>query len=346
MKQDYSDNQLKAIYSEATSRDILPRPDREKAWTKIMADIASRRRRKKRALFFTFSTAAAAVVLLVVSIFSTHEDTIQENNQPAIAFAAKPSIGSIVVTNNNDDNKAIDIKEIRKKGVRIDNKEADFRLSPADDASRKTVIIPRGKLYKITLSDGSEVWLNADSRLTFPSHFVGDKRMVSLEGEAYFKVAKDPRHPFIVKCGEIETMVLGTEFNIRSYNNQPEVALISGSVAVKDSRDHTFTLTPGQAVTLFDEGFQAREIDTEYYKKWREGMFYFEEASLLEVMCEIGRWYNVNINIVDPELNDYKLHFAADREESISQIIQYLACLSYLDISKKGNLITIRKKNI
>ena len=210
----------------------------------------------------------------------------------------------------------------------------------------KTVIIPRGKLYKITLSDGSEVWLNADSRLTFPSHFVGDKRMVSLEGEAYFKVAKDPRHPFIVKCGEIETMVLGTEFNIRSYNNQPEVALISGSVAVKDSRDHTFTLTPGQAVTLFDEGFQAREIDTEYYKKWREGMFYFEEASLLEVMCEIGRWYNVNINIVDPELNDYKLHFAADREESISQIIQYLACLSYLDISKKGNLITIRKKNI
>ena len=170
--------------------------------------------------------------------------------------------------------------------------------------------------------------------------------MVSLEGEAYFKVAKDPRHPFIVKCGEIETMVLGTEFNIRSYNNQPEVALISGSVAVKDSRDHTFTLTPGQTVTLFDEGFQAREIDTEYYKKWREGMFYFEEASLLEVMCEIGRWYNVNINIVDPELNDYKLHFAADREESISQIIQYLACLSYLDISKKGNLITIRKKNI
>ena len=91
MKQDYSDNQLKAIYSEATSRDILPRPDREKAWTKIMADIASRRRRKKRALFFTFSTAAAAVVLLVVSIFGTHEDTIQENNQPAIAFAAKPT---------------------------------------------------------------------------------------------------------------------------------------------------------------------------------------------------------------------------------------------------------------
>ena len=152
-------------------------------------------------------------------------------------------------------------KKIRNKKVQI------HRLS-----------IPRGETFKVVLSDGTEVLLNSDSRLSYPTVFKGKERVVSLEGEAYFNVTKNTEHPFIVKSGNVQVRVLGTEFNMCSYTpDNVRVTLIEGKVAVSDTCSlQTVEMKPGQSAQLVSDGtFAVDEVDTETFLYWKEGFFYF-----------------------------------------------------------------------
>ena len=142
-------------------------------------------------------------------------------------------------------------KKIRNKKVQI------HRLS-----------IPRGETFKVVLSDGTEVLLNSDSRLSYPTVFKGKERVVSLEGEAYFNVTKNTEHPFIVKSGNVQVRVLGTEFNMCSYTpDNVRVTLIEGKVAVSDTCGlQTVEMKPGQSAQLVSDGiFAVDEVDTECF---------------------------------------------------------------------------------
>ena len=136
--------------------------------------------------------------------------------------------------------------------------------------------IPRGETFKVVLSEGTEVFLNSDSRLAYPTIFKGKERVVSLEGEAYFKVTKDAKHPFIVKSGNLQVRVLGTEFNVRSYSpTDVRVTLITGKVAVSDTCGiHSVEMMPGQSAQLSSDGtFAVNEVDIESFLYWKEGFF-------------------------------------------------------------------------
>jgi len=200
----------------------------------------------------------------------------------------------------------------------------------------------------VMLSDGTTVILNADSRLTFPNKFSGSERVVQLVGEAYFNVAKDSKHPFIVETEKVKTRVLGTEFNMTAYPEQrTNVTLISGKVVVDDMRNkQTIELKPGENAMLQDNNkFKITNVDTEYYIQWKEGYFYFDNVTLIDVARELGRWYNVNIQINDNSLMSYRLHFFADRNEDINQVVQGLNQFSYLHVVKDGNKIIFNKKS-
>lgn len=194
------------------------------------------------------------------------------------------------------------------------------------------------------LCDGTEVWLNANTRLIYPTAFVEKERTVYLEGEAYFKVTPNKQQPFIVKTPSIQTRVLGTEFNIRSYNPEDShVVLINGKVEVSNTQGGAYTaITPGEDAHLQADGnFILTEVDLDSYIYWKDGYFYFDDITLREIMQNLGRWYNVSIEFRNKEAMNYKMHFVADRRLGLEHTIQLLNRMKKVTVTLNGNTLTI-----
>lgn len=187
-----------------------------------------------------------------------------------------------------------------------------------------TLTVPRGMNRQITLPDSTKVWLNAESTLQYPETFEGKaERGVSLKGEAYFEVTKDAVHPFIVKTDALETLVLGTSFNVRAYSpDDTQVTLVEGSVKVSDKHHNEIQLQPGEHIDGKLNKSQVEKADD--YHSWANGMFYFDDTELVEIMRELGRWYNINIVFTDKEIMHDRLHFQADREGTLEEALELL----------------------
>lgn len=333
------------LYKEASA------PDVEKEWERfrnVHISLPQSKRRMKRIAWFAALTGAAAVIaVLVMFNYSWNRAVPEETNKSIIAFSANHNPREILFNDEED----IPISEqkilAKDRNLVITDKMADFTNAASDGVATRSITTPRGKEYKIILSDGTTVMMNADSKLIFPTRFSGKERTVKLVGEAYFKVAKDCEHPFIVYTDKVKTRVLGTEFNLRAYpSSEINVTLIEGSVVVNDNQtNHEIELKPGQNATLRDNhDFDITTVDTDYYIQWKEGYFYFDNLPLVEVMKELGRWYNVDVEITSNSLMSYRLHFIAERNASIDQVIENLNNFSYLSVRKEGNKIIISKK--
>ena len=204
--------------------------------------------------------------------------------------------------------------------------------------------IPRGETFKVVLSDGTEVLLNSDSRLSYPTVFKGKERVVSLEGEAYFNVTKNTEHPFIVKSGNVQVRVLGTEFNMCSYTpDNVRVTLIEGKVAVSDTCSlQTVEMKPGQSAQLVSDGtFAVDEVDTETFLYWKEGFFYFDDVALVDMMKEIGKWYNIDIEFRNSEIMNLRMHFLANRQQKVSDLIELLNRMERIHVYLEGESLII-----
>lgn len=205
---------------------------------------------------------------------------------------------------------------------------------PQEDNHRLTT--PRGKDFQLILSDGTKVWLNADSKIDYPAKFSGGARVVQLQGEAYFEVEKDSEHPFIIKTKNFETKVLGTKLNVRSYSDEDSrVTLIEGSVDVKNTKSgSTVRLVPGEEARFMADGsIETSCTDVDSYVYWKEGFFYFDNVSLVDIMQTLGRWYNLNVIFANTKAMKYRLHFLCDRNGGVEHAVELLNRM------KKGNVI-------
>jgi ferric-dicitrate binding protein FerR (iron transport regulator) len=156
---------------------------------------------------------------------------------------------------------------------------------------------PRGGEYQLTLPDGSHVWLNAESSITYPTAFNDNERKVSITGEAYFEVAKDKTKPFKVGIGIATIEVLGTHFNVNTYKEEPtnNVTLLEGSVRIK-SVHTSLVLKPGQQGQLSDRGLSlTANPDLEQVMAWKNGMFLMSNTDLSAIMRQVSRWYDVDV---------------------------------------------------
>ena len=154
-----------------------------------------------------------------------------------------------------------------------------------------------GGMYSVTLSDGTSVWLNTNSKLIYPNHFSGDKRIVKLIGEGYFKVKKMSK-PFIVETSNQEVEVLGTEFNISSYPEDEFIAttLLEGSVKIRNTKSKVERLiVPGEQALISGNSLVVHSKNTSDVIAWKSGKFSFEDKSFVQVMNELARWYNLKI---------------------------------------------------
>lgn len=187
---------------------------------------------------------------------------------------------------------------------------------------------PKGGSYQLTLSDGTNIWLNADARLTYPLKFNQKERIVTLEGEAYFDVAtfeKDKHKvPFIVETKKQRIEVLGTEFNVMAYKQESseKTTLIEGSVKIR-SRDRETVLEPGEQAVLNEDYLNKRKVQPEQYTAWRNNEFVFNDTELKEAMNMLGRWYDFETVYQDQPASSH-FYGRISRKKGLAEVLKVL----------------------
>lgn len=209
------------------------------------------------------------------------------------------------------------------------------------------VINPLGMQSSVTLSDGTKVFLNAGTTLRYPTAFVSKNREVEINGEAFFDVSHDTERPFIVKAGNFNVRVLGTKFNVKSYEEEKhiEVTLAEGKVEVGlDGQSHYRSLHPGQQIS-FDKStrvFSQKQVNLNHYIAWKEGMFYFDSMTFETISKQLGRRFNVEIHIDSDELK--QIVFTGDfiRKESLEQILRVMTIDKRISYKIEGDQVYIQ----
>ena len=196
-----------------------------------------------------------------------------------------------------------------------------------------TISTELGGYYNALLPDGSEVWINSKSKLSFPDNFGEKERIVTLVGEAFFSVKKMNGIPFIVEIGDRSVKVLGTEFNVKAYRDEPTIklSLVKGAVEFNDAvTGYSHTLSPKKEIVfdLSNGNAVEREFDPYVYSAWKEGYFLFEKSSLKEIVQMMSRWYNITVRLESEEYNSRLFNGKVSRDQGIMPIMSKLQ-LSY-----------------
>ena len=202
----------------------------------------------------------------------------------------------------------------------------------------QTVSSRQGMVTQFALADGTKVWLNSGSELQFPTRFAGEKREVMLKGEAFFEVTKNEKQPFRVNANELKVEVLGTSFNVVSFDDdtQSEVVLVTGKVALSSEKGQIVkeygNIIPGQRAIYQKEAQKVitEAVDVDKYIAWRDGNLIFRDDSMEEVVKRLSRWFNVEITINDPEIKNY-IYKATFRNENLVQVLNLLKLSAPID---------------
>ena len=228
------------------------------------------------------------------------------------------------------------------------------KTSKADESKMNEVVIPYGKKSQLTLEDGTKVWLNAGSRMAFPTKFTGKKREVFLEGEAYFEVAHNQSRPFVVNTGEVAIKVLGTRFNLSAYKSDKltETVLLEGKVTVSELSALGFLksetiLAPNQKAS-FDRNDRSISVisvaDADLAIAWTEGWFKFSQQSLNDVLTKLQRYYNVQFVFDSKFPTNDLISGKLDLKEAVGSVMMALADVADIQYRIAGNQIYIEKK--
>lgn len=205
-----------------------------------------------------------------------------------------------------------------------------------------------GQRKEVTLPDNSKIWLNSGTHLIYPERFT-DVRRIFVSGETFLNVRKDPDHPFIVDTKDLSIKVYGTQFNVRSYTNDPETeaALLEGSISLQIKGDQTgkeIFIVPGEKVAVDKKQVKLEKFDIDNYQSWREGKYTFKDKTLQEIATELQRIFNVQIVIRDKSLlkENYFVTFA--RGLSLNEMLEALNINNTLKIKQDQDIIEISKK--
>ena len=217
------------------------------------------------------------------------------------------------------------------------------------EENMQTVVVPAGQHAELYLADGTHVWLNSGSRLTFPGRFSKKVRHVELDGEGYFKVSSNIKQPFIVGTNRCNIRVLGTEFNVLAYEKDSiwETALLEGAVEIlqKKSEVSLMKLKPGDMARLSKNQLTKEKIHTTDYFRWKEGLICFNDISLRDIMEKLKLYYDVNFVINNQQILDAHYTGKFRTHDGIEHVIRVLALNNKFTYIKdnESNTITINK---
>lgn len=230
-------------------------------------------------------------------------------------------------------------------GQVIYNLKDQKQLSPVQQVSYNTLTTPKGGEYQVVLADGTKIWLNAASSITYPTTFNNKERRVKLSGEAYFEVAKDARKPFFVNTENGQIRVLGTHFNISAYldDEVTSTTLLEGAVQVTKNRSSSL-LKPGQQASISrgSDHIKVAKANISEVMAWKNGYFIFDEDNIAGIMKKVARWYDVDVQYHGPT-DDQKFGGTFHRSKSITELLHYLEKIGNIHFLITGRRITVTR---
>ena len=298
---------------------------------------------------------AAMVMIGIMSAFWWWEQegiTVPESaGQPGIKPGGNCAV--LVLGNGCRVDLQKDCDTLQLPGISWDHRKGtivyDGRENKTGWPERNTLMVPLRGEYRLVLGDGTKVWLNSASSLSYPVQFAEKERCVELDGEAYFEVTPDPERPFIVKSGDVQTRVLGTSFNIQAYRNEKSVytTLLTGSirVAVADGGD-AVVLTPGREA-IWEKGsgaIQVEAVNAEDAIAWRYGNFIFEEEDIEVVMRMLSRWYEVEFVFDGGRKEKHTFSGRMSKDESLDTVLETIELAGGPEFRREGNIIHLIEK--
>lgn len=282
--------------------------------------------------------AAAAVLVLCIGSYywMSHQMFTNENiAEQSDAYVIKPGGNKAMLT--LADGSHIELDSSREgtlttqgSALVVNNSSSILTYGANKSSAGEQVVYnilstPRGGQYCLVLSDGTKVWLNANSSIRFPATFNGDTRSVSIKGEAYFEVAKNKAKPFLVTAKEATVTVLGTHFNIMAYEDESVMTTTLLEGAVKVSKGDKFKiLKPGvQAQILEDATMKTEIVDVDEEMAWKNGWFNFNSWDVQRIMRQISRWYDIDV-VYEGKMPTGHYSGIVSRENNISQVLQIM----------------------
>lgn len=307
-------------------------------------NIKAFRSKNKKPIFNPFWIAAAvACIILAIGLYFYRFSTeypeqgtasleLEDNDVLAGGNRAYLTVGDGTVVDLSRDYGGIIMDSggiTYEDGTVLHDLTAELRRDLAVEPVSFVLRTPKGGKYQITLPDGTKVWLNADSKLTYPNIFQGDTREVHLEGEAYFDVVENSKQPFVVVSGNQLLRVLGTQFSIQNYsdNNNIFSTLVRGSVAVSlvGENNKSSTLKPNQQSVLSksQNTFEISNVDTHLYTGWKDGLFVFKNTPLPELLSQLARWYDIAYSY-DADLRGEVFNGEIESSSSLQRVLRLL----------------------
>lgn len=295
---------------EAVNREMGTTPDVEAAWQQF-----NKKQRKINLTPVLRYVAACAAIVVVVLVMMY--DNRSSANQPVAQTIEK-----------------IETQEAERSSLL--DKIKNISLLPA-----RTITVVAKEQKDVTLPDGTTVCMNANSTLKYKENFGTANRNIQFYGEGYFNVRRNASLPFIIKTKNVQTKVLGTEFNLRCYDVEDvHVTLVKGSVEVAMNSEKV-RIAPNQDAYLAEGSVKVQNVNPKDFTSWMEGILYFDNASLRTILQQLGKVYNVNVVCRDQQLLDKHYHFMCSVNDGLDEALHLLNITSDINVKLRDNAIVI-----
>lgn len=338
LEENRDDEQWQSLMSGLADSDSSD-PVLEEKYEKILRNILNTKPKAKVRRLYYFAAAASVAIILLAGYFYLFNPSRTSNPVAQVdseTQVIEPGGNKAVLTLADGSQIVLDSAfngALTQQGgvtvIKLDDGELSYQKNKAGEKTMvyNTITTPRGGMYQLTLSDGTKVWLNAESSLRYPTAFAGNDRKVELSGEGYFEVAHDASKPFFVNTGSMSVQVLGTRFNVNAYadDGNLKTTLFEGSVEV-NAGGSKVRLKPGEQarLQLADNDLKSLgNIDMDQVIAWKEGYFSFQNASLKEVLLQIARWYDVDFRF-EGDITSRKFGGGISRNSDLNDLLKIL----------------------
>lgn len=331
--------------------DTLPeigRQQQDKAWERFRA---SKQQAGGVKRILQWGVAAAFLIALGSGLWLFRTANFSDSGRAATVILPGSSKACLILSDgkmvelNNTGSQELTDQQIN---IRLDSAGITYEENAELKKEAFNILrIPQGGEYSLTLSDGTKVWLNSKTELTYPVSFTGKERRVKLNGEAYFEVARNEALPFIVETDQMDVKVLGTSFNVNAYRDELEfvTTLVSGRVEVQGAGTAARVLSPSeQALWNRKTGVTTvREVNASPFIQWREGKFVFRDNDLESVMRILARWYDLDYQFLQPELKTEKFYGMMSRYADVSELLKQFEKTGKVRFAFEGKKVIIKK---
>ena len=326
--------------------------DSQTAWMSVSSKLSVKKQKPYRRL------AIAASIIGLVGLFSffNYKTSLQElPTEPSIAkTVVEIEDGAVVLTLGNGTDVALTKSGYQNNNISSNGSELIYKeigeTAESNEIVYNYITVPRGGDFFVQLSDGTKVWLNSESKLKFPVTFIGNSRNVELlYGEAYFEVSPSTLHNgknFVVHSRQQTVEVLGTEFNLKAYNDEEYIitTLIEGKVSLThDNIAEINALRPSQQATFNSQtkNVDVKTVDVDAIIAWRKGILSFSNASLKDIMQSLSRWYDLDVMYTDESLANQKFNGIFRKTQNIENILMSIEKTQQATFKINGNKVIV-----